>query len=227
MLSDFLSLIFPAVCAACGDSLNKGEEEICTNCLFTLPQTNYHLEQDNPVARLFWGRVDVKQATAYYLFSKEGKVQELIHQLKYKGKKEVGVAVGKQFAYELKNASWISSLDLIVPVPLHAKKLKARGYNQAEFFAAGLGEILQLPLDTSSLIRSSLTDTQTRRSRYLRWKNVESVFSIKQPELLAHKHILLVDDVVTTGSTLEACAQKILAVPGTSVSVATMAYAAL
>lgn len=227
MLSDFISLIFPTLCAACGKGLNKAEEHICTSCLFSLPQTNYHLHEDNPVARLFWGRAKVERACAYYHFVKEGKVQELIHQFKYKGQKEVGQTVGKHFAHELNAANWLNHIDVIIPVPLHAEKYKKRGYNQSDYFAKGISEVAQKPVSLESLIRTSVSETQTRKSRYSRWKNVETIFNVPEPEAIRGKHILLVDDVVTTGSTLEACVQKLLGVSETRVSIATMAYASL
>ncbi len=226
MLNDALSLVFPVLCAACSDGIHKGETHICTKCLYELPKANYHVQADNPVARLLWGRVQVNQAAAYYLFTKGGKVQQLIHQFKYKGQKEVGVTVGKQFAHDLLKVDWLKTIDVIIPVPLHATKLKKRGYNQSDYFAMGLSEISGIPMLTNVLARESESATQTRKSRYLRWKNVAQIFKVKDVESIEGKSVLLVDDVVTTGSTLDACAQRILELPGTSVSVATIAHAA-
>lgn len=227
MLKDSISLVFPMLCAACTNSLYKGEEHICTKCLYELPKTNYHLNPDNPVARLLWGRVDAHKATSYFQFVKGGKVKELIHQFKYKGQKEVGVTVGKHFAHELKETAWLDKIDAIVPVPLHAAKLKKRGYNQSEYFAKGISEVSKIPVINDALVRVTATETQTRRSRYLRWKNVESIFKIKDTQLIKGKSILLVDDVITTGATVEACAQRMLEIEGVKVSVATIAYASL
>ncbi|MFI5163654.1 MAG: ComF family protein [Bacteroidia bacterium] len=223
MLNDFLSLIFPKVCAACGKSLFKSEECICTYCLYHLPKTNFHLYADNPVIRLFWGRTTISSASSLYSFSKGSKVQQLIHQLKYRGKKEIGVSLGKYYGKELKTSPLFSSATLVIPVPLHQKKLKKRGYNQSETFARGIAEAMEAESGSDILIRTYASETQTKKSRYARWKNVEEIFQVISPEKIEGKHILLVDDVVTTGSTLEACANRILEVPNTRVSVATIA----
>lgn len=219
---DFVSLIFPKTCFACGKSLYHGEECICTYCHYQLPKTGNHLYPDNPIAKLFWGRVPVHSAASYYNFSKEGKVQHLIHQMKYKGHKEIGVSIGKFFGTELKRTELFNSVNTIVPVPLHPAKLRKRGYNQSDFFAEGLSKSMNAEADTKSLVRIFHSDSQTRKNRYARWKNVETVFEIADKKKLEGRHVLLVDDVVTTGATLEACARKILEVPGTKVSIATM-----
>jgi ComF family protein len=203
--------------------LFKSEESICTYCLYHLPRTNFHFRTDNPVSKLFWGRVPVFSAASFYSFSKGGKVQHLIHQLKYRGKKEVGTTLGKRYGNELKASPLFSSVNLVIPVPLHLKKLKKRGYNQSETFAQGLAQTLKVETSAESIQRLYASQTQTKKSRFARWKNVEEVFKVTMPEKLKGKHILLVDDVVTTGSTLEACAARILEVPDTTVSVATIA----
>ena len=223
MLNDFLSLIFPKVCYACGKSLFKNEDCICIYCHYHLPKTSFHLNPDNPVVKLFWGRVNIYSASALYFFNKGGRIQHLIHQLKYRGKKEIGVSLGMFYGNELKPSPLFSPVTIIVPVPLHTKKLKARGYNQSEIFAQGLAESLELENCADALIRTHLSQTQTKKSRFDRWKNVEDIFQVTAPEKLEGKHILLVDDVVTTGSTLEACANRILDIPNTKVSIATIA----
>lgn len=221
---DFLSLFFPKICFSCGKSLYKNEQCICTQCVYHLPKADYHLDHDNPVTRLFWGRVEVQSAASYLLFAKGGKVQNLIHQFKYEGKKEIGITLGKLYGKNLSESEQFKNIDVIVPVPLHYKKEKKRGYNQAEIFGRGLSATLAKPISNQSLERVSLSDTQTKRSRFSRWQNVEQVFQVKTPGQLEGKHVLLVDDVVTTGSTLEACAGKILGLQGTKVSIASIAY---
>ncbi|MCX6250286.1 MAG: phosphoribosyltransferase family protein [Bacteroidetes bacterium] len=225
LVEDFISLIFPNNCAACGNNLFEHEEVICSLCEFHLPQTNYHMDYDNPVAVLFWGRARIKSAAAYYHFNKGNKVQHLVHLLKYKGRCDVGIFLGKQYGQYLKNAPLFRSAQVIVPVPLHRKKLLKRGYNQSEQFALGLGISMNLPLDSISLKRTHASQTQTRKSRFNRWENVSGIFEISDRQRLKDKHILLVDDVITTGSTLEACIVALQSIPGIQVSVAAIATA--
>jgi ComF family protein len=173
---------------------------------------------------LFWGRAPVVYGTAGYFFQKKGHFQHMIHAMKYRGVKELGKELGKLMGYEMAD-SVFSETELIVPVPLHPEKLQKRGYNQSEWIAWGIGEALHKPVHNGILIRVIANETQTRKSRFDRWINVENVFRIRKPEAIQGKHVLLVDDVVTTGATLEACAHVILRIPGTKVSVATLAVA--
>ncbi len=225
MLNDFISLIFPQVCVSCGNSLYKNEQTICTYCVYHLPKTNFHLDNDNPIAKIFWGRINIHSAGSFYGFNKGGRVQRLIHQLKYKGRKEVGFTVGKLYGYELKKCDNFNTVDTIIPVPLHPKKIKQRGYNQSESFAEGLAASMEVESDFKTLFRAYESETQTKKSRFNRWQNVESIFQLKDWTALEGKHILLVDDVVTTGATLEACAQVLMQIPRIKISVATIAYA--
>jgi len=225
LIKDFLALIFPHVCVACGKPLYKTENCICMLCIYHLPKTNFHLDKENPIAKIFWGRVEIVAAASYYSFTKGGKVQHLIHQLKYKGQKEIGVTLGKLYGIELKESVDFQKVDLIIPVPLHKNKLRKRGYNQSESIAEGLSKGMGIPTNFKSLVRAVASESQTRKSRFNRWKNVESVFQVKDEHPLIGKHILLVDDVITTGSTLEACAQTLIKIPGVSVSVVTLAHA--
>jgi ComF family protein len=193
-------------------------------CRFRLPRTGYHQLDDNPVARQFWGKVPVINATAYYYFSKGERVQKLIHQLKYKGRKDVGIYTGKTLGVELMNSGF-KNIDMILPVPLHKSRLKLRGYNQSDCFAEGLSMTMKKDFFTDLLQRIEATSTQTRKHRFDRYKNVENIFNVTDDNMLAGKKILLVDDVITTGSTLISCTEKILTIPGTSVFIAAIACA--
>ncbi len=222
---DFFSLIYPDNCLACGNNLFRNEHIICTACLFHLPKTNYHLEPDNPISQTFWGRTNIHSVSAFYFFTKAGKVQHLVHQLKYKGKKEIGVYIGEIYGKELLQTSTFGKTDVIIPVPLHPDKEKKRGYNQSEMFAQGLSKGMQLPLDTKSLIRTFASETQTKKTRFKRWENVKEIFSLQHSEKLKGKNILLVDDVITTGATIEACANLLNTIEGVTINVASIAVA--
>jgi ComF family protein len=224
LLDDFLSLIYPRLCYACGNSLYFNESVICNRCLATLPLTNSHLSKDNPVARTFWGRIPIEGAAARYYFRKGGPVQRLLHNLKYNHAPEIGIFIGQIYGKELLQGEAFRSVDLIIPIPLHLEKLKKRGYNQSAMFGQGLSQSMKIPIDEDSLYRTYYTDTQTRKSREERWENVKFVFTLKENADLEGKHILLVDDVITTGSTIEACANKLMEKKGVRISVAAIAF---
>lgn len=202
------------------------ETIICTKCHLHLPRTNYHLIRENPINKVFWGRVDVEFATALFFYSKGGKVQHLIHQLKYKNQMEVGIYLGEMLGNEILQADEFSKIDLIIPIPLHPKKLRKRGFNQAEVIANGVGNAMNIKVDITSVVRTVETSTQTKKGRYKRWENVNEIFRITEPDRLKEKHVLLLDDVITTGATMEACIQTIKSLPDVKVSVASIAYAA-
>jgi ComF family protein len=222
---DFLALLYPRLCAGCQETLVRGEEVICLGCQLDLPKTGFEKIMDNPVSQLFWGRAEIQLATAFCGFDKGGIMQHFMHQLKYKGSKEVGEMLGKFFGNDLKRCSPYLEIDLIIPVPLHPKRERKRGYNQSTEIGRGISAAMSKPLITGNLIRNHYSETQTNKGRFERWENVKELFSVKNPESLEGKHILLIDDVVTTGSTLEACANVLLKVPGVRVSIATLAYA--
>ncbi len=225
VFQDFFSLIYPKNCMACGNNLFKNEELICTSCLFHLPKTNYHLETDNPISQIFWGRCRIHTAAAFYFFTKSGKVQHLVHQLKYKGKKEIGVFIGEIYGKELLKSPDFVQTNVIIPVPLHPKKEKKRGFNQSEVFALGLSYSMNVSVDTHSLIRTFASETQTRKTRFKRWENVKEIFSLQNADHLKYKHLLLVDDVITTGATIEACANLLNTIEGVSINIASIAVA--
>lgn len=224
-IGDFISLVFPRICAACGNSLWKHEETICRSCEFHLPKTNFHFSPENPVTRLFWGRVEIFAGAAFLSFHKGNKVQELVHQLKYKGRKDIGIFLGRLYGQTLKYAPAFSDADVIIPVPLHKKKYMKRGYNQSEQFGLGLSKAMHIPQNRHLLMRVKATETQTRKSRYNRFQNVREIFQVSQPENWAGKHLLLVDDVITTGATIESCIEALAVIPNVRISVAGIATA--
>ncbi len=225
LINDFVSLLYPNACLTCGNSLYAGERIICTLCRYKLPVTNFHLLQDNPVSKSFWGRVQIESAASYLYFRKTGLTQKLIHHIKYRARKEVGVYLGELFGHELSSSQLFEGVELIIPVPLHKRKLKKRGFNQSELIAIGISKTFKKELDTNHLFRRTHSTTQTRKSRWERWQNVENIFGTNNPKALENKHILLVDDVITTGSTLEACVYTLLQIQGVKVSIGTIAYA--
>ncbi|MGN8071341.1 ComF family protein [Mucilaginibacter sp. SG564] len=224
-LADFVSLLFPELCPACQASLVANEYIICSDCRYNLPYTHFHLQADNIVAQQFYGKLKVEAAYALYYFTKGGKVQNLMHHFKYKGMQQIGNLLGNIAGSQLAQNPIFNTVDLIIPVPLHKKRLRERGYNQSTHFAEGLAEKLPAVVEDNNLQRTVATATQTHKSRFARFENMQDVFMIKHPEKLVNKHVLLVDDIVTTGSTLEACGMELLKIPGLTLSIATIAYA--
>lgn len=226
-LDNLLELLYPSQCIACSERLNSQETYLCMNCWMDLPVSRFHHESDNKVAQLFWGRVKIEQATSYFQYRKGSRYQNLIHFIKYKGLKELGLETGKRFGAVLAESSSFSNISLVVPVPLHKKKEKKRGFNQSEWIAMGIGSALQRPVVANNLFRQIYTPTQTRKNRFERWQNVDGIFGVKNPAEFEGNHILLIDDVVTTGSTLEACAWELLKIKDVKISIATLAFADL
>jgi ComF family protein len=228
MFQNLLALFFPESCFACNGAMVKGERYICTECNIKLPYTDFHehgATERNPLQRRFWGKVPVRFAFSYLYFRSRGRVQRLLHQLKYKGAKDLGEHLGQRYGSLLKEYHYQEQFDLIVPVPLHKHKLRKRGYNQSDYFARGLAETMEIPAKANVLIRTINTSTQTYKDRLNRWHNVEQVFEVTKPEEVKAKRILIVDDVLTTGATLEACAVAMLNAGAAEVSIVTIAAA--
>jgi len=224
--TDFAGLFFPTLCAACNGKLVRSEVAICTGCLLECPRTfDQQNPVDNPLAKVFWGRIQLQGAAACFVFTKGGKVQELIHNLKYNARIDAGVVAGKLFGIEIKDLSPFNTIDAVIPVPLHKDKLRKRGYNQAAAFGEGLAMALGVVQYEHGIIRISATETQTKKNRTERWDNVEDIFTLNKKINLKGKHVLLVDDVVTTGATVEACAIPILELEGTKVSLVSLSAA--
>lgn len=223
--SDFVSLFFPNYCLSCSLSLFKGEDILCTRCILELPKTDYHLQADNPIKLRLEGRLPLTYAMAFLKFRKSGIVQQLLHQLKYNGHREVGLRLGMLYGKELRDAGFGKDFDVIVPVPLHAARQRRRGYNQSACFAEGLSVSLDIPWNESITTRTISTTTQTKKSKLERWENVKDVFNIQHLSEIEGKRILLVDDVITTGATLEACGQHLIKAGCAQLSIACLAEA--
>jgi len=220
-------LFFPPICVACGTHLFKKEVEICQMCIRRLPRTHFEKRpHDNFISTLMWGRCKIDLAYALFYYKKGERVQHLLHEIKYRGNRNLGTVLGKQLGKTILKSA-VEKFDAIIPIPLHPRKQKRRGFNQAEVIATGISEVLQIPVNTYNVYRNTHSSSQTKKGRFERWLNVEKIFSIRNQEELSNKHILLIDDVITTGSTLEACVNQISTVEGAKVSVATIACAAL
>ncbi len=223
IFSDFISLLYPRPCLACSGPLVRGEEILCSQCLSDLPKTNSHHFDFNAIDARFAGRLPVKQAWAFLTFRKGGLVQHLLHQLKYNNHPEIGIALGRMFGHEITQYGF-DPFDLIVPVPLHESRKRKRGYNQSAKLAEGLSDSLGSPWSETVAVRNVGNATQTRLSRSDRWKNVRDVFQVAAEGLMG-KRILLVDDIITTGATLEACGQRLVDAGCAALSVACLAEA--
>jgi ComF family protein len=220
-----MALFFPDTCCICQRSLVKGESHICLHCLYRLPQTDFHLRKSNPAEERFMGKFICRRAASFLYFEKKGYTQTIVHRFKYKGDRKLAVWCGRMMGKKMKESDFFDGIDLIVPVPLHKKKMKKRGYNQSELLAGGLSEVCGIAVCTGNLIKTKNNTSQTKKARFERWLNSRETFMVLHPEEFAGKHILLIDDVLTTGSTLEACAGQILACQQAEVSILTLSIA--
>ena len=223
LLTDLWQLFFPRSCLLCGQPLQKGEEHICFRCLVALPRT--HLQKENELEKSLWGKLPIERANAFLFYAKGGDVRKLLFELKYYGNADLGRFLGRCMASELLPSGFFNDMDCIVPVPLHARKQKKRGYNQSEVLAEGIASVTNIPMAKHLLARSKDIETQTHKGNYERWENVRDVFECLSPEELTGKHILLVDDVLTTGATIVACSDALGKIPGLQISILTLAWA--
>lgn len=219
-----LQLFFPHVCTGCGSDSISPESMLCIKCIAALPETNFELYPGNPVEKTFWGRAPLQAASACYYFTKESLVQRLMHQFKYKRNKELGLQLGKIMGTQLMRSGRFNA-DILIPLPLFPAKEKRRGYNQATVLCEGIAEALNIPVVENAVIRPQHTETQTKKGRIERWKNIDGKFLLTNPGAVHNKHLLLVDDVVTTGATLEACCHELLKAGGVTLSIATLCTA--
>ena len=225
VLNSLWELFFPRCCVVCGRRIHQGEQFLCLHCLLSLPRTHYHTSAENEVEKDFWGKLPIQRASAFLYYAKGSIVRKLLYELKYYGNKEIGEALGAVMATEMRSSGFFDGIDYIIPVPLHPKKQRQRGYNQSECIAKGIAAVTHLPILTNRLLRSHYTNTQTHKSSYERWQNMSGMFTCPQIDGLSGKHVLLVDDVLTTGATLVACGDALRAVKDIQISVLTLAVA--
>ncbi len=219
LFHDFVGLFLPRRCSACDGPLMRFEEALCLGCAEELPRTRFHDDEQNRVERLFQGKLRVEAASAFLHFSTDGMVQRMLHRLKYRGDDAIGRELGRRMARDLMGSRRFADVDVAIAVPLHPKKLHQRGYNQAQLLVDGMREEWPLKNVDDRLLRIVSTSTQTRRGRLDRWQNVRTAFAVENEEALTNAHVLLVDDVITTGATIEACARALESVPGVRISV--------
>ncbi|MEJ7609789.1 MAG: ComF family protein [Ferruginibacter sp.] len=225
LFSSACHLFYPHICKGCGSDLLGNDDLLCTQCMESLPFTGYENYPHNPIERIFYGRLPVETATSGFYFVKGGLIQHLVHGLKYKGDKEIGIFLGTLMGNRLFESRRFETVDYLIPLPLFADKEFKRGFNQAEVICDGLSSAMNIPVLPGNVIRSHFTETQTKKHRAERWENVSGSFKVTDPGALQNKHILLVDDVITTGATLEACACAISEAGDVRVSLATLATA--
>ena len=224
---NIVHLLYPEICPGCGSDLLQGNSLICADCMDELPLTGFYMHQNNPVEKIFRGRLPVITASAHTYFTKDSIVQNILHSLKYAGNREAGINMGRMIGRELKSCEWNKDLFALVPLPLHYKKFKKRGFNQAEMICEGISSVINVPILNDLIVRRKNTETQTHKTRAERWNNIESKFELNKAAGFMNKHVLLVDDVITTGATLEACGTELLKIEGLRLSIAAFAYTSL
>ena len=222
IINDINSILLPPVCFGCNVRLSGGEHLLCTVCRHDLPFTDHNFDEENAADLVFYGRVPIEKAASFLYFSKQGIVKNLLHFLKYKNQQSIGESIGDWFGAKTANEGLLQ-IDVVIPVPLHPKKLKKRGYNQVEMFGKRMAFHLKAEYRNNMLVKTQNTKTQTKKNRLARWKTSQDLFLLKNAEGLANKNLLLVDDVITTGATIEACARALLQIPNAKIFVATIA----
>ncbi|UTW64270.1 ComF family protein [bacterium SCSIO 12741] len=225
MLKEIISLFFPHLCVGCEEPINDIKQQICLKCRFQIPLTEFDRFSDNPVEKLLWGKAPVKAATSYFYFKKDSSLQKAIHSLKYEGNQRMGLELGQWMGEGLKDSPRFPTPDFLIPVPLHRKKEKTRGYNQSELLAQGINQVTHVPIHTGNLIRSVHTTSQTQKGHYERFENMSTSFQVEHPDKLQGKKVWLIDDVITTGSTLAECATALGSVQNIEIFAVTVAVA--
>ncbi|MBC7889175.1 MAG: ComF family protein [Ferruginibacter sp.] len=225
IFSDTLHLFFPHVCTGCGSDLLQDDHFLCLRCSVNLPYTNFARHANNPIEKIFWGRIPLVAAHSEFYFAKESLIQHLIHELKYKGNQEIGIYLGELMGRSLLDSNRFKNIDYLIPLPLYPDKERKRGYNQATVICRGMSAILNVPVLSGNVTRKRFTETQTKKHRRERWENVADSFTVNDPEKMRGKNILLIDDVITTGATMEACGQTIMQAAEVKLSMAALAMA--
>ena len=223
-LKDIFNLFFPDVCLNCKLQLSKNESLICTQCRHDFPETNFTNTPENIIEKKFYGRVPLQAATSLFYYHKNGKVQQIIHQLKYKQQQEIGTLFGNWLGEEMEQSDRFNTIDFVVPVPLHPKKIKTRGYNQLTKFGESISKKLNSQYIENKLVKIGSTNTQTHKSRLERWKSTQHLFDLSDISFFENKHVLLIDDVITTGATIESCTNQLLKTKNIKISIAVMAF---
>lgn len=220
-----LHLFFPHICAGCGNDILHQESNLCIRCMNALPETNFEMLPNNPVEKIFWGRLPVSAASAQYYFTKESLIQRLMHQFKYKGNRDLGLQLGRLMGEQLKKSGRFDAIEALIPLPLFPQKERKRGYNQATVLCQGIAEAMSIPVSDKIITRPQHTETQTKKGRIERWKNIDGKFILTNPRSIQGKHLLLVDDVITTGATLESCGHELLKAEDVKLSIASLCVA--
>ena len=224
-ITRILDFISPRLCVVCGHRLAPTERSLCSVCLFHLPRTDFHQKPlDNPMAQLFWGLAPIEKAAALFYYHPHSETAQLVYRLKYNNRPDIGEDMGRMMANELQATDFFSDIDVLLPVPLASKRLRQRGYNQSEQLAIGISDITHLPIVSKALRRKHFQQSQTTLNRWQRQENVTDTFQLKEEHLLQGKHVLLIDDICTTGATLIACANVLKTIEGIRISVLTLGF---
>lgn len=224
IVHDFSHLFFPHICVGCGTDIIGKKAVLCFQCINRLPLTNFHQHANNQVEKIFFGRLPIVLASSHCYFTKDSLIQRILHELKYRGNKDLGYFIGRMMGDAILQAGRFNDVNILVPMPLFAAREKRRGYNQAAILCDGIASTFQVPVMTKVVTRVSATESQTHKNRIQRWQNMEGRFELQDSNIIENKHILLVDDVITTGATLEACGHALLKAENTRVSILTLAY---